>query len=297
MWNGYTLAPGVGKEPALTVPSHLGTMRNPEVQPVSERMREVHVVKHDDETSDSVADQVAVEEPLEIRIADTPLAVVMRTPGDDADLVTGFLLTEGIILGPDEIAALEHSEDPESSRTSVRFRDGVEVDPTRFQRNLFMSSSCGVCGKASIEAVHLFANPARDFTVRRDLVAGLTGRLRAQQPTFDATGGLHAAGLFDLDGNALAVREDVGRHNAVDKAIGAAAKQQWPLPLGILVVSGRQSFEIVQKAAVAGIGGVIGVSAPSSLAVELAEAHGMLLAGFSRGPAFNVYAGVERLAD
>jgi FdhD protein len=259
-------------------------------------MREVRVVKHDDETADPVADRVAVEEPLEIRIGDTPLAVVMRTPGDDDDLVTGFLLTEGIVLGPDEIANLAHADDPESSRIAVRFRDDVQVDAARFQRNLFVSSSCGVCGKASIETVRLFAKPARDFTVPREVLAGLTAALRARQPTFDATGGLHAAGLFDLDGSAIAVREDVGRHNAVDKAIGAAARRQWPLPLLLLAVSGRQSFEIVQKAAVAGIGGVVGVSAPSSLAVELAEAHGMLLAGFSRGSAFNLYAGAERLA-
>jgi FdhD protein len=260
-------------------------------------MREVPVIKRVGAAAERVPDAVAAEEPLEIRLADSPFAVVMRTPGDDHDLVTGFLLTEGILLGPEEIAELVPASDPESSRITVRFRDGVEVDPSRFQRNLFMSSSCGVCGKASIEAVQLFAQPAREFTVRREIVAGLTEQLRSRQPTFDATGGLHAAGVFDLEGNALAVREDVGRHNAVDKAIGAAAKQRWPLPLSLLVVSGRQSFEIVQKAAVAGIGSVIGVSAPSSLAVELAGSLGMLLAGFARDRTFNVYAGDERLVE
>ena len=263
--------------------------------PVTDRMREVPVIKRLGDAAERVPDAVAAEEPLEIRLGDTPFAVVMRTPGDDDDLVTGFLLTEGILLSPDEIAELIPADDPESSRLTVRFRDGVEVDPTRFQRNLFMSSSCGVCGKASIEAVQLFAKPAREFTVRREIVASLTDQLRAHQPTFDATGGLHAAGLFDLEGDALAVREDVGRHNAVDKATGATALTQWPLPLSLLVVSGRQSFEIVQKAAVVGIGGVVGVSAPSSLAVELAQSLGMLLVGFSRAGAFNVYAGDDRL--
>lgn len=262
---------------------------------MTDRVRRVSVIKRVGEAAERVPDAVAAEEPLEIRLAESPFAVVMRTPGDDDDLVTGFLLTEGMLLGPDEIGALVRTDDQESSRISVRFREGVEVDPTRFQRNLFMSSSCGVCGKASIEAVQLFAQPSRDFTVRREIVGSLTDRLRAHQPTFDETGGLHAAGVFDLEGTALAVREDVGRHNAVDKAIGAAAVRRWPLPPALLVVSGRQSFEIVQKAAVAGIGGVIGVSAPSSLAVELAESLAMLLIGFSRGGAFNVYAGDEHL--
>ena len=239
-------------------------------------------------------DLVAVEEPLEIRIADAPLAVTMRTPGDDVDLVTGFLLTEGILLDPTEIEAVEAVDE---SRVSVRLRPGLEIDMHQFSRNMFVSSSCGVCGKASIEQVELFARPAPPLRVSRRLVTGLTDRLRNRQPTFDSTGGLHAAGIFTEDGVLLAVREDVGRHNAVDKAIGAAASAQWPLPPALLVVSGRQSFEIVQKAALAGLGGVVGVSAPSSLAVDLASQRGMLLAGFVRGGDFNVYAGHERLTD
>jgi FdhD protein len=257
-------------------------------------MREVGVAKRDGRRNKRVSDRVAVEEPLEIRLRDTALAVVMRTPGDDADLVTGFFLTEGILLEPAEIAAVELVDE---GRIAVELREGVEVDPTRFQRNFFASSSCGVCGKASIEAVQIFARPVESHAVSHELVAGLTDQLRTRQPTFDATGGLHAAGLYDLEGTALAVREDVGRHNAVDKAIGAAAKVRWPLPPSLLAVSGRQSFEIVQKAAVVGIGGVVGVSAPSSLAVELAESLGMLLVGFSREGAFNVYTGAERLVD
>lgn len=258
------------------------------------RTRDVTVLKRDGAAAEQVADLVATEDPLEIRLQDVPLAVVMRTPGDDVDLVTGFLLTEGILLEPDEIRTVEQL-DP--SRVSVALRDDVGVDPYRFQRNLFMSSSCGVCGKASIESVQLFARPAAEFTVSRRVVADLTARLRSRQPTFDATGGLHAAALFDLRGAALATREDVGRHNAVDKVIGAVARDRWPLPPSLLAVSGRQSFEIVQKAAVAGIGGVVGVSAPSSLAVELATAQGMLLVGFARGDRFNVYAGGRHLGD
>ncbi len=262
--------------------------------PLSDRVRNIAVERHHDGRVARDTDRVALEDPLEIRLSGTPLAVVMRTPGDDEHLVTGFLLTEGILLAPDEVAALERVD---ASRIDVRLRDGIDVDPSRFQRNLFVSSSCGVCGKAAIEAVQLFARPAKPFTLRRAVLAGLTAELRSQQPTFDATGGLHAAGVFDLEGQAVVVHEDVGRHNAVDKAIGAAAAAQWPLPPTVLVVSGRQSFEIVQKAAVAGIGGVIGVSAPSSLAVELADGLDMLLVGFSRDTSYNVYAGHGHLAD
>lgn len=238
------------------------------------------------------ADHVAAEDPLEIRLGDTPLAVTMRTPGDDVELVRGFLLTEGIALKPDDVVEIECFDD---SRVRVRFAEGIDVDASRFQRNMFVSSSCGVCGKASIEAVRLMAPSAGDYTVGRDVVAGLTDRLREHQPTFDQTGGLHAAGVFRIDGQPLAIREDVGRHNAVDKAIGAAAQNCWPLPMSLLVVSGRQSFEIVQKAAMVRLGGVVGVSAPSSLAVELAKDLDMLLVGFARGDSFNVYAGAERV--
>jgi FdhD protein len=258
------------------------------------RSRNVSMTRYANATVRRERDAVAVEEPLEIRLGDAPLAVTMRTPGDDDDLVLGFLLTEGVLLDPTEVAEIEHRED---ARGTVRLRDDVHVDSARFQRNMFMSSSCGVCGKASIEMVKIFARPARSYTVRQDVVSSLTNRLRAHQPTFDATGGLHAAALFDLAGALLAASEDVGRHNAVDKAVGAASRQQWPLPSCLLAVSGRQSFEIVQKAAVAGIGGVVGVSAPSSLAVELAASLGLLLVGFSRGDTLNVYAGDEHLTD
>jgi FdhD protein len=259
---------------------------------VIDKTHRVKVARHDGSDVARTNDVVAAEDPLEIRLGDTSIAVVMRTPGDDADLVTGFLLTEGILLAPDELDSIEHLDD---SRVRAHLTPDVEIDPERFRRNMFVSSSCGVCGKASIEAVLLVARPAPEFSVTPAVLTDLTQALRTRQPTFDETGGLHAAGLFNLEGKALAVREDVGRHNAVDKAIGATAKRSWPLPPSVLVVSGRQSFEIVQKAAVAGIGAIVGVSAPSSLAVELAGSLGMLLVGFARGDAFNVYAGSARL--
>ncbi len=245
--------------------------------------------------TDTRAEAVAVEEPLEIRVADTPLAVTMRTPGHDGDLVLGFLLTEGIILAPAEVAELQPGPRPGESSVTVGLAPGVAVDPQRFQRSLFIASSCGICGKASIENVKLFARGAGPLAVRRAVLAGLTASLRARQPAFDRTGGLHAAGIFSPAGDAVVVREDVGRHNAVDKAIGAAARAAWPLAPGLLVVSGRQSFEIVQKAAMAGIAGVVGISAPSSLAVDLARELGMLLVGFARDGGYNVYAGADRV--
>ena len=255
--------------------------------------RRVEIVRHGATAAETRDDTVAVEEPLEIRLGDAALAVVMRTPGDDEDLVRGFFLTEGILVDPGEIRAIDHVD---ASRLSVRLADGIEVDAAQFQRNMFASSSCGVCGKASIEQVRLFGRPVPAWSIEKSIAASLTNRLREHQPTFDATGGLHAAGLFDVDGEVIAVREDVGRHDAVDKAIGAATRLHWPLPPCVLVVSGRQSFEVVQKAALAGIGGLIGVSAPSSLAVEVARETGMLLIGFSRSEGFNVYAGEDRLA-
>jgi FdhD protein len=261
------------------------------------RTRSVSLLHRDGSRALEHRDAVAIEEPLEIRLGNTPLAVTMRTPGDDVDLVYGFLLTEGIVLRPSEIERVEPVGPPGESRITAILAAGVQVDATQFQRRLFVSSSCGICGKSSIEAVRLFSRPVAPFTVTRAVVASLTTRLREQQPAFQATGGLHVAGVFDLEGRALAVREDVGRHNAVDKAIGAAARSGWPLPPALLVVSGRQSFEIVQKAAMAGIGGVVGVSAPSSLAVDLAIESGLLLVGFARGSAFNVYAGADRVSE
>ena len=263
--------------------------------PSADRVRAIAAVHRSGDAAPHT-ESVAVEEPLEIRLGDTPLAVTMRTPGDDADLVLGFLLTEGMLLNPGEVAGIEPSQRAGESSVTVTFAPGIEIDPGQFQRSLFVSSSCGVCGKASIESVRLFARPPRPYAVAPATLGGLTGVLRRHQPAFDETGGLHAAGVFSTAGDLVAAREDVGRHNAVDKAIGAAARTRWPLPPSVLAVSGRVSFEIVQKAAMAGIGAVVGVSAPSSLAVDLARDLGMLLAGFAREGGYNVYAGAERIA-
>lgn len=232
-------------------------------------------------------DFVVVEAPLEIRLTGTPLAVIMRTPGDDEELATGFALTEGIILRPQELArALADGE----GRVDLQLAEGVAVDPERFRRNLYATSSCGVCGKASIDAVRVAASRPGRVSVPPEVLVALPGRMREAQETFERTGGLHAAALFTEAGELLGVAEDVGRHNAVDKVIGATAGDRWPLTGIVLVVSGRQSFEIVQKAAVAGIGLVAGVSAPSTLAVDLASELGMTLIGFLRGDAWNRYA-------
>lgn len=243
------------------------------------------------------SDELVVEAPLEIRMDGVPLAVLMRTPGADEDLCRGFVLSESIVLGPHEIAGVSLVEnDPEGNRWEVELSDGVTLDVTQFQRNVYTSSSCGVCGKASIDAVRLTAPPAAPGpTLSRQQVAQLSVDLRGGQATFDATGGLHGVAAFDERGELLALAEDIGRHNALDKVIGGLSRTMWPLTGTVLMVSGRVSFEIVQKAAVAGISIVCGVSAASSLAVELAEELGMTVIGFVRGEDFNVYTGFERI--
>ena len=225
-------------------------------------------------------DALVVEEPLEIRLAGTALAVVMRTPGHDDDLVRGFALTEGIVLRPSEI---ERIADLGGGRYEIGLIQGVTVDPERFRRNLYATSSCGVCGKASIDAVRVAARrPPPGPVVTPTLLAGCADGLGTAQPTFDATGGLHGAAAFDASGSLVAAREDVGRHNAVDKLVGTLSAHAWPIAAPILMVSGRVSFEIIQKAAVAGFRIVAGVSAVSSLAVDLATELGVSVAGFTR---------------
>ena len=251
-------------------------------------------------------DTVAAEEPLEIRLDGRPLAVTMRTPGDDFDLVHGFLATEGVISGPDDIAGLRYcdSVDAEGRNTynvvDVDLAPGVPVPDTALDRNFYTSSSCGVCGKASIDAIRTrtpFDVAADAVRVPLEVLLSLPDRLRAAQQVFDKTGGLHAAGLFTADGELRAVREDVGRHNAVDKVIGDAVRAgRVPLAGHLLMVSGRASFELTQKAAMAGIPVLAAVSAPSSLAVELAREVGITLVGFLRGDGCNVYTGPERLS-
>jgi FdhD protein len=250
-------------------------------------------------------DTVAAEEPLEIRLAGTPLAVTMRTPGDDFDLVHGFLATEGVISGAEDIAGLRYcdSVDPDGRNTynvvDVDLAPGVPVPDTGLERNFYTSSSCGVCGKASIDAIRTktrFDVAADEVRLPLAALLALPDRLRAAQQVFDKTGGLHAAALFGTDGELTVLREDVGRHNAVDKVIGERLRNsRLPLSGGVLMVSGRASFELTQKAAMAGIPVLAAVSAPSSLAVELAREVGITLVGFLRGDGCNVYARPERI--
>ena len=242
---------------------------------------------------EQVDDHLVVEEPVEIRLDGTPLAVVMRTPGNDAELALGFCVTEGIVTGPGEVASVE---DLGEGRWEVRVGPGVKVDPAQFQRNFYATSSCGVCGKASIDAIRVTgAFPPPGPEVSREVLLGLPDRLIEVQPAFRSTGGIHAAAAFTADGTLVAVREDVGRHNAVDKLVGHLATNRWPIrDLGLLV-SGRVSFEIVQKAAVAGLSLVCGVSAASTLAVELAEELDMTVVGFLRPTGFTLYTGEQRV--
>jgi FdhD protein len=228
-------------------------------------------------------DVVAVEEPLEIRVNGAPVAVTMRTPGDDEELAVGFLLSEGIAPRraalPDDLAA---------NAIEVEAED---FDPARLERHFYTSSSCGVCGKGALEAVAVEAPPVdADLRVRSELLADLPQRLRAEQRAFAETGGLHATGLFDPAGELLCVREDVGRHNAMDKVVGwAFGERLLPLGANVLCVSGRLSFELAQKAAVAGCPVLVAVGAPSSLAIELAEDRGVTLCGWVREGRVTVY--------
>jgi FdhD protein len=228
-------------------------------------------------------DVVAVEEPLEIRINGVPVAVTMRTPGHDEELALGFALSEG--LRP------EGARLPDDLAANTVELDAPGFDPARLARSFYTSSSCGVCGKGALEAVSVEApRVTSELTVSAELIAVLPDGLRAAQPAFEATGGIHATGLFDEHGELLCLREDVGRHNALDKVIGWAFRGGL-LPLGrsVLCVSGRLSFELVQKAAVAGCPLLVAVGAPSSLAVELAKDRGVTLCGFVRGGRLNVY--------
>lgn len=250
------------------------------------------VMKVRDQVS-TLDDDLVVEEPMEIRLDGTPLAVLMRTPGDDADLALGFAITEGIVTTPDDITDVV---DLGEGRWDLTTADGVVIDPVQFQRNFYSTSSCGVCGKASIDAIRVTgARPPEGPTVSSAAILSLPGRLLQRQAAFQSTGGLHASAVFEPSGEIVASREDVGRHNAVDKVIGHLVGRSWPLPPLGLMVSGRVSFEITQKAAVAGISLVCGVSAASSLAVELAEEFGMTVVGFLRDGGFTVYTGERRI--
>lgn len=267
---------------------------------VSARQR---VLRLEDGTRQVRFDTVVAEEPLEIRIDGTALTVTMRTPGNDFELAAGFLLTEGVVEKADQIRTLRYcvAED-ESQAFNVLNADLAAGAPGRkgAERNFMTTSSCGLCGKASIEDVRarsLFDLSSDGATVASSVLASLPARLREAQQVFDSTGGLHAAGLFTTEGELVCVREDVGRHNAFDKVIGwAGLDGRLPLRGHVILASGRASFELTQKALTAGIPIVASVSAPSSLAVQLAEESGMTLVGFLRGLTMNVYAGERRVS-
>jgi FdhD protein len=219
----------------------------------------------------------------------------MRTPGDDADLALGFAITEGIVTHPD---AIRQITDLGEGRWDLVTAEGITIDPAQFQRNFYSTSSCGVCGKASIDAIRVTgATPPQGPVVSTETIMSLPPKLLDRQAAFHSTGGLHAAAAFDPSGEIVVVREDIGRHNAVDKVVGHLARSGWPLPSLGLMVSGRVSFEITQKAAVAGISLICGVSAASSLAVDLAEEFGMTVVGFLREGGFTVYTGEERVDE
>jgi FdhD protein len=261
------------------------------------------VTEWNDGTTTRKDDFLAAEEPLEIRIGENPLSVTMRTPGHDVELAAGFLFTEGLVQRREQIVALENAaNDDDGKRGNVVRADVVSEalpDFDKLRRHFFAASSCGICGKASIDAVRsrLLRTPNSEFRVKPELIVSLPDVLRSAQDVFERTGGLHAAALFDSGGKLLIVREDIGRHNAVDKVVGwALLNGRIPLSDSVLLVSGRGGFEIIQKATVAGIPVVASVSAPSSLAVQLARELRLTLIGFLRGKRFVVYAGEERLA-
>ncbi|WP_028653901.1 formate dehydrogenase accessory sulfurtransferase FdhD [Nocardioides sp. J54] len=263
------------------------------------------VLRIRDGVVDQRPDTLAAEEPMEIRVGGRPLTVTMRTPGDDFDLAVGFLVGEGVVRTAADVVTARYcagaTEDGTNTYNVVDVALAPSVPPpdASLERSFYTTSSCGLCGKASLDAVRTASawSVADDpLRVTPELLAALPVRLREAQRVFDRTGGLHAAGLFSADGELLVVREDVGRHNAVDKVVGHALRNDLlPLRGTVLAVSGRASFELVQKAVMAGIPALAAVSAPSSLAVDLAEEQGMTLVGFLRGASMNVYAGAGRV--
>ncbi len=241
-------------------------------------------------------DLLAVEEPLEIRLNDKTVSITMRTPGHDVQLAAGFLFAEGLLRLLSQVSS---SVQNARNTVSIHLQPDAAIDLKRLDRNFYMTSSCGVCGKASLEALEMAGCPLlpREApTIAADIVHSLPERLRASQAVFEKTGGLHAAALFDFEGRLVGVKEDVGRHNALDKLIGAEFLDgRTPLHERILLVSGRASFELIQKALMAGIPLLAAVGAPSSLAVELALRFRMTLIGFVRNQRFNVYSGASRI--
>jgi FdhD protein len=271
---------------------------------MSDAVRAVDIVRVRGGARTAAADRAAAEEPLEVRLHGRPFAVIMRTPGADRELAAGFLLAERVIAGADDLGTIAHCTDPGAEHreniVNVTLANGSAEALDRLlagRRNVATNSSCGMCGRRTIESLASDVVPLNaEWTVTASAIAALPVRLRARQAVFDETGGLHAAGLFARDGTLVDVAEDVGRHNAVDKIVGRMLmREALPLSNHLLCVSGRTSFEIVQKAMLAGIPIVAAVSAPSSLAIDLAQEYGVTLVGFIRGDAFNIYAHAERV--
>ena len=272
---------------------------------MSEALRTVDVVRVRGRARASESDRAATEEPLEVRLHGQPFAVIMRTPGADRELAAGFLLAERVIAGADDLGTIAHCRDPEADHpenvVNVTLVNSSAAAIERLlagRRQVTTNSSCGMCGRRTIESIAADVAPiGAAWTVAASAIAALPGQLRERQAVFDETGGLHAAGLFRRDGSLVDVAEDVGRHNAVDKIVGRMLmRDALPLSDHLLCVSGRTSFEIVQKAIVAGIPIVAAVSAPSSLAIELAREFGVTLVGFIRGDSFNIYAHPQRIS-
>jgi FdhD protein len=269
---------------------------------VTARRRAQHLTADDAVTR---PETLVVEEPLEIRINGSPVTVTMRTPGSDVELAQGFLLTEGIIANREDVLTVRYCKGvgPNDMNTynvlDVTLAPGVQMPDIDVTRNFYTTSSCGVCGKASLDAVQLVSRycPGDDPSmVAAETLSAMPDRLRREQKVFASTGGLHGAALFDDDGSTLVVREDIGRHNAVDKVIGWAVEQdRIPLAATVLLVSGRASFELTQKAVMAGIPVLAAVSAPSSLAVDLASQSGLTLVAFLRGDSMNIYTRPDRV--
>jgi FdhD protein len=276
----------------------------PQIEPTSVSSSEVQITTFDSGVALERTDVLAVEEPLEIRVRTADrletLTITMRTPGHDFDLAIGYLLAEGVIQSLDDLRKVSRPDDLEEPERSnvvqVELREGLEVDLDSLKRLHPTSSACGVCGTANLEALHARLQPITSSArITAGTVCALPEKLRAAQGIFDATGGLHASALFDLEGTLLAVREDIGRHNALDKLVGYALLEDMPLENAVVLVSGRAGFDIAQKCVAARVPILCAVGAPSSLAVNLALEFGMTLIGFLRGERFNVYSGLERI--
>jgi FdhD protein len=270
----------------------------------------VGIIKINENVAQHFQDTLANEEPLEIRIGygdavqrmQKSISVTMRTPGNDYELAKGFLFTEGIIKNPLDIQSLKHCDGINENVVNIELKEGVAVEVNRLERNFYTTSSCGICGKSSIEAVKTSCRIDKtgndDLKFSSEIIYQLPEVLRRRQDVFEFTGGLHACGLFDSSGNMLLLREDIGRHNAVDKLIGAALDQfVMPLNRYLLLLSGRASFELVQKASMAGIKIIAAIGAPSSLALQMAEEAGITLIGFLRNSSFNIYSGAHRIIN